>query len=200
MSEALLPGTSILRVEDGARYELGNLGNWFPMEYHCGECMDDGIVYGADVGEFSLLTVPVAVLEAAKAECCAVPQREPGEPDLSNAPGVLLRASSLASRWGFGDGDVLDEWHEEVFDCPAPDGMNLHKALAELVLAHLVPLLESKGYVIDTEYVGGIHNPIVARYVNGEKIDDQAAYSGALGELIIIVPAEVAWASMKATS
>jgi len=65
--QGLVVGSSVLRASDGARYELRAGVRWFPMDYHCVECADDDVLFG-DIGEFAILTIPVSVLESAKAD------------------------------------------------------------------------------------------------------------------------------------
>lgn len=71
------------------------------------------------------------------------------------AESVTLRVSSLASKFGFGDGDVVSDYIcdndlEYVFDCDE------HDILARLVEYHLLPLIPH----VTCYRVGCIHNPI----------------------------------------
>ncbi|WP_104128019.1 hypothetical protein [Cryobacterium sp. Y57] len=65
----MLPGTTILRAEDDARYELGKPGRWSPMDPHCAGCADGSDdIFTSEIGDFAILTVPVAALESVTAE------------------------------------------------------------------------------------------------------------------------------------
>lgn len=65
---------------------------------------------------------------------------------------VTFHADSLASKWGFEDGDILGE-----FDLP--NSVDEHALLIRLVRAHLLPLLNPRLEVIE---IGTCHNPIRA--------------------------------------
>jgi hypothetical protein len=79
---------------------------------------------------------------------------------------LTLYAEGLLSRWGFGDGDVVDDWWWEVFDEPAPD-----EALEELVEQLLLPVLTEHGHTFEAYRIGTIHNPIRLRVLDGEPVD-----------------------------
>lgn len=80
---------------------------------------------------------------------------------------VELRAESLFSKWGFGDGDMLDDILEaNGFDQePRRDDDHLyfdHEVLALCVERYLLPELPEP---VATFRVGTIHNPIRAETV-----------------------------------
>lgn len=80
-----------------------------------------------------------------------------------------LDANSLLSKWGFGDGDALDDWWWDQFDM-APD-VDTHELLYSLIVAHLVPALRDRGYEVELERIDTIHNPVRARTLNGIEVD-----------------------------
>lgn len=77
---------------------------------------------------------------------------------------VRLDASSLASKFGFNDGDILDDvlwaaYGETLFGVEENEEEHLrfdHEVLARLVEQHLLPLLPPT----PTMRIGTIHNPI----------------------------------------
>ena len=80
-----------------------------------------------------------------------------------------MDADSLLSKWGFGDGDSLDDWWWDTYDSP-PD-VNTDELLYSLVAAFLVPALRDAGYEVELERIGTIHNPVRARTLNGAHVD-----------------------------
>src|SRR5690606_28592406 len=73
----------------------------------------------------------------------------------------------LLSRWGFGDGDVVDDWWWEEFDGPPP----VEDALEQLVEQLLLPVLTEHGHTFEAYRIGTIHNPIRLRVLDGEPVD-----------------------------
>ena len=74
---------------------------------------------------------------------------------------IELRASSLPSKWGFGDGDVINDilFDAGLYDTPMPEGAHIsfaHEVLARCVETHLLPLVPR----VVTFRIGTIHNPI----------------------------------------
>lgn len=79
---------------------------------------------------------------------------------------IYLNSSCLFSKWGFADGDILDDWMYEKFQFQAPDSGpwddNLgleHCILHRLIMDHLIPLCPS-GFSVHT--IGSCHNPVRA--------------------------------------
>lgn len=81
----------------------------------------------------------------------------------------LLDAESLCSKWGFGDGDALDDWWWDTYDgCPEID---THELLHALVVAYLMPVIRDAGHAVELERIETIHNPVRARILNGVEVD-----------------------------
>lgn len=81
----------------------------------------------------------------------------------------FLDGDSLLSKWGFSDGDALDDWWWDNYD-DAPT-VDTDELLYALVAAYLVPALSERGYTVELERIGTIHNPVRARVLNGEEVD-----------------------------
>lgn len=74
---------------------------------------------------------------------------------------VILNAQDLARKWGFEDGNILDDilWDAGFDDNDRPDHEHLffhQEVLAEIVRIRLLPLCPG----VRTYLVGTIHNPI----------------------------------------
>lgn len=82
---------------------------------------------------------------------------------------LTLFASGLLSKWGFCDGDRVDDWWWEVFDESAPD-----EALEQLVEQLLLPVLTEHGHTFEAYRIGTIHNPIRLRVLDGEPVNADA--------------------------
>jgi len=81
----------------------------------------------------------------------------------------MLDAESLCSKWGFGDGDALDDWWWDTYD-EDPD-VNTDELLYALVMAHLVPAIRDAGHSVDLERIDTIHNPVRAVRVDEAEVD-----------------------------
>ena len=92
---------------------------------------------------------------------------------------VLLHSSSLFSKFGFCDGDILDDWRYEVGDdmirgLKAKQGSRAdflgfeHALLSRLVRKHLLPALPRTVEIYD---ICSIHNPIRAEDGEAEDFD-----------------------------
>lgn len=70
--------------------------------------------------------------------------------------------NSLLSKWGFHDGDILDDiaWDNKI----EVD----HDALIRIVKKYVIPKIKNKIKVFE---IGTIHNPIRAESVDGKDID-----------------------------
>ena len=77
-----------------------------------------------------------------------------------NSPEFSIPSNGLLSKWGFNDGDMLDDLLME-HDL---DKVDDHKLLTELVLKYVLPKLDQK---VEVEIIGTAHNPIRARTVDG---------------------------------
>lgn len=81
----------------------------------------------------------------------------------------LLDAESLCSKWGFGDGDALDDWWWETYD-EAPE-INTHELLHALVLAFLIPAIRDAGHEVEVVRIETNHNPVRAGRLDGIEVD-----------------------------
>lgn len=81
----------------------------------------------------------------------------------------LLDAESLCSKWGFGDGDALDDWWWDTYD-EAPT-IDTHELLHALVLAFLMPAIREAGHEVVLERIETNHNPVRAFTIDGVEID-----------------------------
>lgn len=107
---------------------------------------------------------------------------------------IYLNSDSLFSKWGFNDGDVLDEWLYENTaysgsyerEKPGTDASFhgfTHALLIRLVRKYLLPLAPRQ---VSTYTIGSIHNPIRAEdgeaqdffaevHLTYEQVDTEAA-------------------------
>ena len=98
--------------------------------------------------------------------------------------GMFLDAESLASKWGFQDGDMPEEFYEWLIAAGISTEMDWHRVLVQLVRDRLLPLLpDVQVYEIETS-----HNPIRAT----QETWDSAYASG--------VSVIVDWADVLATA
>lgn len=91
---------------------------------------------------------------------------------------LVLSAASLCSKWGFCDGDILsedvsDRWLSEEFGRDWWTSIKHHTLLCLLVERHLLPLLPAG---VETYVIGGCHNPIRVKSVNGEEWDNYSHF------------------------
>lgn len=111
--------------------------------------------------------------------------------------------SGLLSKWGFGDGDMLDDllWDNGFFDheidasIPDDDFDTIgfaHRVLIRVVREHVLPAIEQD---VEAQDIHTIHNPIRAKTVNGEawgqRMYEPVAGGGALTPELVEVPDEV---------
>ena len=86
--------------------------------------------------------------------------------------GYTLRAAGLASKWGFGDGDGLQDCMYDLRDeglitsVPERDSI-----LLAAVQRYLLPELERRGVSVEIVAIGSNHNPVRAETVNGAEVD-----------------------------
>lgn len=83
---------------------------------------------------------------------------------------LILHASGLLSKWGFGDGDVLAQWWWDVYDEEPPK--NDHDLLYALVTQYLLPALRKEGNDVQVYRIHTNHNPVRAEYLNGRHLQD----------------------------
>jgi hypothetical protein len=112
--------------------------------------------------------------------------------------GIVLRAESLTSKWGFGDGDTLQDhlydlqdsnspWPgEEKFEMPDRDDI-LHKVVEKFLL----PTIKAKGVDVNIYVIVSNHNPVRARAVNGEDVTDFDTDSNYEHPLLVGIEVEV---------
>lgn len=70
---------------------------------------------------------------------------------------------SLLSKWGFGDGDMLDDL---LFDNGLPYG---HDVLIRVVRNKILPVIQQN---VEVYEISTNHNPIRAKAVDGIEVDD----------------------------
>ena len=83
---------------------------------------------------------------------------------------LILHASGLLSKWGFGDGDVLAQWWWDVYD--EEPSKNDHDLLYALVTQYLLPALRKEGNDVQVYRIHTNHNPVRAEYLNGRHLQD----------------------------
>jgi hypothetical protein len=115
---------------------------------------------------------------------------------------VIFHTEGLLSKWGFEDGDMLDDL---LWDCGyrgtderaildpvdeiGPIYGFAHVVLIVTVVAHVLPAIDQ---VVDVYTIGTIHNPIRARTVDGVAIDEiDGEYDGLLTPATVEVPDHV---------
>ena len=79
---------------------------------------------------------------------------------------VRFWTNGLLSKWGFDDGDLVDNF---VYTGWGGILCDHHQLLTEVVRRHVIPALDQK---VETFEIDGIHNPIRAKSVNGVEFDD----------------------------
>ena len=116
---------------------------------------------------------------------------------------MIFHTEGLLSKWGFSDGDLLDDliWDagmEEVgdflFDKKDEAGSIYgfdHTVLVLVLLTHVLPVLDQK---VETRVIGTIHNPLRATTVDGMDVRDawfgDREYPGAITPAEVEVPDE----------
>jgi len=90
---------------------------------------------------------------------------------------VYLDSDSLLSKYGFGDGDMLDDivwdwWDARNSEWGSSPPFTQHAVLVAVVKRHLLPALPEQ---VDTFAIGTCHNPIRVDKVNGERISHAGA-------------------------
>jgi hypothetical protein len=89
---------------------------------------------------------------------------------------IRFPTAGLLSKWGFGDGDMLEDVLDEWLDGKWPDedfaadalGFE-HRVLVRVVREHVLPHVTTP---VEVYELGTIHNPIRAKTVNGGPWDD----------------------------
>lgn len=106
---------------------------------------------------------------------------------------VTLFADGLASKWGFCDGDVLDDvvmdWMDQgLIEPKGYMAFDEHALLVAAVRRWLLPVIKAK---VDVYEIGTIHNPIRTRSVDGVEIDEMDPSDGDRGlPESVVVPGE----------
>ncbi|MFK4760315.1 hypothetical protein ACI3KS_05205 [Microbacterium sp. ZW T5_45] len=88
---------------------------------------------------------------------------------MSTQPTFTLDAEGLLSKWGFGDGDALDDWWWDNFDEEPP--FNDHDMLHALVVTYLVPAICDAAREVEVFRLETIHNPVRARTLDRVEVD-----------------------------
>lgn len=92
---------------------------------------------------------------------------------------IRLDTAGLLSKWGFGDGDCLDDLLWDMVDDGtltlderrAGSGIDFeHGVLVRVVREFVLPAIEQ---TVEVYEIGTIHNPIRASSVNGREVDDR---------------------------
>ncbi len=82
---------------------------------------------------------------------------------------MVFNTSSLLSKWGFDDGDMLDEFCEQHYYEAFDKSLQFdHELLCAVVKKHVIPKLDQKVEVITLRT---IHNPIRVASVDGENVN-----------------------------
>ena len=91
---------------------------------------------------------------------------------------VTFETEGLLWKWGFGDGDMLDDllaghgWADQ-WQKDREAGIDIwfdHRVLVRVIREHVLPAL-AEHHVIATMVVDTIHNPIRATVVDGVEVD-----------------------------
>lgn len=102
---------------------------------------------------------------------------------------LILHSRSLASKYGFNDGDEPDhllDWldvHHPEYDYATADW---HPTLIRLVETYLLPALKEDVEILT---IDTIHNPVRAARVNGNDL----VYEDDLEEATVAIPFEDVW-------
>lgn len=80
-----------------------------------------------------------------------------------------LFASGLLSKFGFSDGDLLDDY---AFDEVLPEDLSRHVPLIAAVRKYLLPALDSR---VEVEEIDTIHNPIRATDETRQYVDESVS-------------------------
>lgn len=81
----------------------------------------------------------------------------------------VLHAECLASKWGFGDGDALEDylWNElGLVKTPSRNGF-----LHAVSMKYLAPELERRGIKAEIELIETHHNPVRICTIDGVQVD-----------------------------
>ena len=83
-----------------------------------------------------------------------------------------IHADGLTSKWGFGDGDSLDDVVWDICDELELDKPDRDEFLHKMVTKYLLPELDKMGVTYKIHNVGTCHNPVRAYEINGEDVSD----------------------------
>lgn len=105
---------------------------------------------------------------------------------------LTLDAANLLSKWGFEDGDIIDNYLLDLSEswgvrCPSPDA---HELLVALVRAYLLPEVREQ---VEVYEIRTAHNPIRVASVDGTPVDDYYPQEGLLSDVSVEVPAITVW-------
>lgn len=91
-------------------------------------------------------------------------------------PALRLFADGLFSKWGFGDGDQVDDflwdhldYDDDVIHARLKD-VDDHAVLRRLVREHLVPAFAAAGHDVEVYDIETNHNPVRAGKLDGVEV------------------------------
>lgn len=82
-----------------------------------------------------------------------------------------MTAESLCSKWGFSDGDSLEDWWFDNCDENYRPTHFFHDLLFYLVKKYLIPEIEKANHVVVLTRIHTIHNPVRIDVLNGSPVD-----------------------------
>ncbi|MFJ8966059.1 hypothetical protein ACIRG5_42385 [Lentzea sp. NPDC102401] len=106
-------------------------------------------------------------------------------------PTLHLDSSSLLSKYGFDDGTIPDQVLDYLDEHGITYPDDWRAVLVTLVRTHLLPEL-AKHHRVDVEEIGGHHNPIRARSVDGTPIGTELPFISLTPEYMLVPMSEVA--------
>ncbi|KQO98620.1 hypothetical protein [Leifsonia sp. Leaf264] len=92
--------------------------------------------------------------------------------DEAQPASLTLDGSSLLSKWGFGDGDLVHDWYADqatVGWWPRP--FDHHDVLIDLVKTHLIPAVAAAGHAFIVYVIPTNHNPIRFSELDGQIVE-----------------------------
>lgn len=117
-----------------------------------------------------------------------------------SAETVSLFSEDLLSKWGFWDGDILNEvlWDRALEEGVKPMGGDHHAVLVRAVREYLLPVLDQD---VEVYEIVTSHNPIRASSVDGVEVDDVGDddQKPAITPDRVDVPVDVLWEWFKET-
>lgn len=87
---------------------------------------------------------------------------------MSGGPGLWLESESLLSKWGFNDGELPDQLLDWLDTQGLPYPGDWREVLPLLVERELLPALDQ---AVTLTRIGGNHNPVRAKTVDGVDVE-----------------------------